>query len=253
MTQAPWPAGDPRPDDDQASVAQVVDDTALDNPVWGSLTGVHRHLALGGARARRFHADVSPFAGLSDDRDPEAWAELAALVGPGRTVTVPLYGADSPPDSWEMLSQTSGLQMVAGPALDAAIDPAARVLSRADSAAMVDLARRTRPGPFERDTVTMGTYLGHVRDGRLVAMAGERLQPPGWAEVSAVCTDPAARGEGHASTLLRAVSRGILDSGRRPFLHVAAANDGAIRLYEALGFTARRRFTLCQVRSPQAA
>jgi hypothetical protein len=40
----------------------------------------------------------------------------------------------------------------------------------------------------------MGRYLGIRRDGMLVAMAGERLHPPGWTEISAVCTDAAWRG-----------------------------------------------------------
>lgn len=225
-------------------------DAVLDNPVWSSLTGTHRELAQGGARARRFPADVSPFAGLSDETDPEAWRDLSALVPPGCSVSVPVFHA-APPDPWVVLASFPGVQMIAGPALDAVADPRSRVLTQADSVAMVDLASRTRPGPFERSTVVMGTYLGHIRDGQLVAMAGERLQPAGWVEVSAVCTDPGARREGRASALLRAVSRGILDSGRQPFLNVLATNTAAIRLYEALGFTARRQFTMYRLRSPQ--
>jgi hypothetical protein len=33
-----------------------------------------------------------------------------------------------------------------------------------------------------------GTFLGVGRHGVLVAMAGERLHPVGWTELSAVCT-----------------------------------------------------------------
>jgi predicted GNAT family acetyltransferase len=86
----------------------------------------------------------------------------------------------------------------------------------------------------------MGTYLGIRREGRLIAMAGERLHPPGWTEISAVCTDAAFRGQGLATRLVHAVSHGIVERGETPFLHASAANVSAIRLYESLGFRLRR-------------
>jgi predicted GNAT family acetyltransferase len=71
-------------------------------------------------------------------------------------------------------------------------------------------------------------------------MAGERLRPPGWTEISAVCTDPAWRGHGFASRLTGAVAAGIIARGDAPFLHAIATNVTAIRLYKELGFTHRR-------------
>ena len=101
---------------------------------------------------------------------------------------------------------------------------------------MLALVARTRPGPFLPRTVELGTYLGIRREGRLIAMAGERLHPPGWTEISAVCTDAAFRGQGLGSRLVRAVALGIRERGETPFLHTAATNTAAIRLYESLGF-----------------
>jgi predicted GNAT family acetyltransferase len=43
---------------------------------------------------------------------------------------------------------------------------------------------------------------------------------------------------------------GIRERGETPFLHAAAGNAPAIRLYESIGFTLRRRTTILQVRSP---
>ena len=34
---------------------------------------------------------------------------------------------------------------------------------------MLDLVERTRPGPFRRHTIDLGTYLGIRRDGKLIA------------------------------------------------------------------------------------
>jgi predicted GNAT family acetyltransferase len=114
----------------------------------------------------------------------------------------------------------------------------------------VELVRATRPGPFLARTVELGGYLGIRREGRLVAMAGERLRPPGWAEISAVCTAADYRGQGLGTRLVLAVAAGIRDRGEIPFMHTAADNVNAIRLYEALGFVHRRTTVFRAARVP---
>ncbi|WP_432490870.1 GNAT family N-acetyltransferase [Kineococcus gypseus] len=227
----------------------VIDGHPLDAPVWTSLTGAHRHLAEGGGLARRYPVDVSPFCALADAADPRAWADLRALAGAGATALVPGL-ALAPPAGARVVRDLAGVQLVATPRLRAEPDPEAVVLGEADVPEALALVERTRPGPFERRTRLLGTYLG-VRDGdgRLVAMAGERLHPPGFTEISAVCTDPAARGRGLASRLVRAVAAGVLARGETPFLH-AAADNPAVGLYEALGFELRRRIGFVQVELP---
>jgi predicted GNAT family acetyltransferase len=96
----------------------------------------------------------------------------------------------------------------------------------------------------------MGTYLGIRRGGRLVAMAGERLHPQGWTEISAVCTDAEHRGQGLASRLVRAVAAGIHARGDRALLHAAATNTGAISVYLGLGFELRRHTSFRLLRAP---
>jgi len=112
-------------------------------------------------------------------------------------------------------------------------------LGEADSAEMLALARLTEPGPFEAETWRMGRFFGVRRDGRLVAMAGQRMRPPGFVELSGVCTHPDARGEGLATRLTNHVTRAIIESGETPFLHAWADNTGAIGLYERLGYRLR--------------
>ena len=146
-----------------------------------------------------------------------------------------------------MLGAGEGVQLVAD-SLDARPDDEAVTLGPADVPDMLSLAERTKPGPFLPRTIELGTYLGIRRDGELVAMAGERLRPPGWTEVSAVCTDPAWRGHGFASRLTRAVAAGIIARGDTPFLHAIAANVTAIRLYKDLGFTNRRDIQILSLR-----
>ena len=115
---------------------------------------------------------------------------------------------------------------------------------------MLELVARTEPGPFGPETYRMGRYLGIRRGGALIAMAGERLRPPGWTEISAVCTDPAFRGQGLAARLVGAVCAGIVQRGERPLLHVLASNQSAIALYERLGFVVRRSLQFEVVEAP---
>jgi ribosomal protein S18 acetylase RimI-like enzyme len=141
-----------------------------------------------------------------------------------------------------------GVQLVETEALKPQADPEAVVLGPADHAEMAALVARTRPGPWGRRTPEFGRYLGIRCDGVLAAMAGERMRPAGWTEISAVCTDPAFRGHGLAGRLVRAVADGIRARGERSLLHAASGNPGAIRMYEGLGYAERRSMTFFALR-----
>ncbi|WP_225825691.1 GNAT family N-acetyltransferase [Streptomyces naphthomycinicus] len=223
------------------------DAPVLDNAVWAALTGPHTHLAERHGRAARYRADRYAFAALEDPADPAAWTDLHTLLGPGARVRV--KPVDEVPDGWAVLGGGEGVQLV-DTALRAEPAPEAVRLGPDDVPEILGLVARTRPGPFLSRTIEMGTYLGIRHEGRLVAMAGERLRLPGWTEISAVCTDPAHRGRGLATRLVRAVAAGIRDRGDTPFLHAAADNATAIRLYESIGFTLRRRNRIAELRSP---
>ncbi|MFG2133801.1 GNAT family N-acetyltransferase [Streptomyces sp. NPDC048751] len=221
----------------------------LDNPALAALTGPHAHFAERRGRVLRYPLDVSPWLALPDEPDADDWADLAALAGPGAEVPLPGFGGEVP-DGWEITSRIEGAQFV-DDGLAAAPDPEAIRLGPADVPEMLDLVARTQPGPFLPRTIELGTYLGIRRDGTLIAMAGERLHPPGWTEISAVCTDPSFRGEGLATRLILAVAHGIRERAETPFLHTGAQNTGAIRLYESLGFRLRRTTAFLAARAPE--
>jgi GNAT superfamily N-acetyltransferase len=221
----------------------------LDNPVLSSLTGVHARFAERHGNVLRYQVDVAPFLALPDEPDAADWADAAALVGPGGLL--PLSGIRVPPPAgWKVVRVGEGVQMT-GDDLEVAADPEAVPLGHADVPEMLDLTARTKPGPFRPRTFELGTYLGIRRDGRLVAMAGERLHPQGWTEISAVCTDEAWRGQGLATRLIRAVGAGIRARGEIPFLHAVATNP-AIGLYEKLGFRHRKATMFEAAQVPEA-
>jgi ribosomal protein S18 acetylase RimI-like enzyme len=230
-----------------------VDLHPLDNAAWSSLTGPHAPFAQGTAQALRYPPDVSPFVAVPPVVDAKVWVALERLAGPGQVVA--LSGApgllDLLPPGWEVVLRGEGVQLVATAAFVAAPDPEAVVLGAADVEEMLDLVARTQPGPFLPGTYRLGTYLGIRRGGSLVAMAGERLHPPGWTEISAVCTDPAFRGQGLATRLVRALGHGIRERGETPLMHASAANTHAVRLYEAIGFTLRKRTEYFVLRTPE--
>ena len=114
-------------------------------------------------------------------------------------------------------------------------------LGAADVPAMMELTKLTNPGPFALRAHELGTFLGIRIDGRLVAMAGERMKPAEYTEITAVCVHPDHRGRGYAQSLLGAVARRISARGEIPFLHVFSDNDSAIALYRRQGMEIRRR------------
>jgi len=120
-----------------------------------------------------------------------------------------------------------------------ALEPA--VLTDQDAAEMRALALMTKPGPFLPLTHRLGRFVGIREEGRLIAMAGERMRVPGFAEVSGVCTHPEHRGRGHAKGLMQVVVRTMLQRGETPFLHAYAAHEATVALYETLGFRIRAR------------
>jgi ribosomal protein S18 acetylase RimI-like enzyme len=219
----------------------------LDNPVRSSLAGPHARFAERRGNVLRYPADVSPFFALPDEPDAADWADAAALAGPGALLA--LAGVrGSAPDGWQVTLIGEAVQLVEVD-VEAAADGEVVRLGPGDVPEMLELAGRTKPGPFLPRTVELGSYLGIRHGGTLVAMAGERLHPPGWTEISAVCTDDAWRGLGFGSRLVRALVAGIRARGETAFLH-ALADNPAIGLYEALGFRLRRGTVFSAARVP---
>ncbi|WP_194926499.1 GNAT family N-acetyltransferase [Catenulispora pinisilvae] len=210
----------------------------LDDPARASLLGAHARFTESVGSVLRYQPDVSIFVALPPDPGEQDWRDAAKLLGPDGVL--PTGGTEpTPPPGWEQVLRIPGVQMVAQN-VAAAPDPEAVRLGAADVDDMLELIAQTNPGPFRHRTVELGTYLGIRRGGRLIAMAGERLHPPGWTEISAVCTHADFRGQGLATRLVHAVAHGIVERGETPFLHTGAGNVTAIRLYEALGFRLRR-------------
>lgn len=213
----------------------------LDRPIWSALATAHAPLALGGPLARRYPTDIAPFAAARDD-DAESLDALAALVAQADEIVLP--AALSPVATAEVV------QMIAQAPIASPGDPRIEPLTPADAPEMLALATLTQPGPFSLKAQSLGRFWGIRQDGRLVAMAGERLRQPGFTELSGVCAHPDLRGRGLGRTLSLFVSAQIGARGDIAYLHAYAGNDVAIGLYESIGFRQRTPIRLVAAARP---
>ena len=211
----------------------------LDRPIWAMLSGARQApLAIVRGRARRLRPEYGIFVVAEDEAGYDDLGELVRAHGPA----VIVERAPPPEVPGTVVAGRGELVQMLAEAITPGPAPGFEIVALGDpeAAEMLALATLTRPGPFVARTHELGDFVG-VKDaeGRLIAMAGERMKPDGFTEVSGVCTHPDHRGRGYAAALMRRVAGRILARGETPFLHAYAANTGAIGLYRSLGFEVR--------------
>ena len=224
-------------------------DDARDNPFWAALTSAQAHLAAGTARVKRYAADVAPFVAIDTGAGAARAADdVATLVTADESVV--FAGRVPDPDPrFEVEQRAAVLQMDYLPSDVPGESEAFGEIGLAEIESMLALTGLVYPGYFRRRTPLMGRYYGVFDgDGRLVAMAGERMRTDSHCEISGVCTHPDFVGRGLAGRLVRHAARVILARGERAFLHVSPENTRAVRLYEALGFATRVELPLLRMR-----
>jgi predicted GNAT family acetyltransferase len=213
----------------------------LDQPIWTALTTTQQALAEGDGRARRYPTLVAPFADMPK-MSAENFAALGALMAPQDIAVLFTPDAVQPPAEFKVMLAETGEQMTGTPVETSANDIEIVTLGVDDVPAMIELTSLTKPGPFSTRTHELGTFVGIRVDGQLVAMAGERMKPAQYTEMTAVCVHPSQRGRGYGQILLSVISRQIVSRGEIPFLHVFSSNHSAIALYRRQGMEIRRRF-----------
>lgn len=221
----------------------------LDNPIWTALTTKQLRFAETCKLARRFPIEVTPLGALSEPSE-EAYASLACLQKEREATGILLHEDPELPAGWILHEDVPLVQMVCEKLVKPPRSAGFVELGEADVREMVALAKLTKPGPFGARTRELGTYIGIRQDGRLAAMAGERLQFPGYTEVSAVCTHPDFAGRGYAAALMSELIERIEGRGETAFLHVRGGNERAIGIYGRMGFKKRVTLQLAVVRGP---
>ena len=211
----------------------------LDNPFFSALESLHAGIALRAGEVLRYPMDVAPFLGIPhpgvDLADP-----LADLVPQGDSVLLLGIAPTAVPHGWALERFADLAQMHCDRELPLIDGPGIVELGDAHRADVLALTALVYPHYFRPRTMDLGRYFGIYVEGRLAAMAGERLGAPGFREMSAICTHPDFLGRGYARRLTAFLTNQTLQDGRQPFLHVAYANDRARMLYEQMGYRLRR-------------
>ncbi|MDB5155408.1 MAG: hypothetical protein JWR50_115 [Mucilaginibacter sp.] len=208
---------------------------ALDNPAFNALATGNQNLAKGNDRIKYFDKDVAPFVGFSENSQ-ENFDAVYHMISRENPLVFISRNRTVIQSKWNVVQNVPGWQMVYnGDAFD--VDTSNLIaLTDAHVPQMLELTKLTNPGPFELHTIDFGHYYGIFDGEKLVAMAGQRLNPVPYAEISAVCTHPEYTGKGYARQLMKFHVNRIKAAGEIPFLHVRDDNTRAIKVYKDLGF-----------------
>ena len=224
----------------------------LDRPAWSALTTRHAALAEGGDRARRYDPTIVPFA-ASRDGSEKSLKALGQLAGPEESLVFVQADEIVLPRGLVATLTATGVQMILKRTPPKVSDERIERLTDVDAPAMLELASLTKPGPFTLRAQALGEFFGVKVDGRLIAMAGERMKADGFTEVSGVCAHPDFQGRGLGKLLSIFVTHRVLDRGETPFLHAFATNKPAIGLYESIGFELRTMMNVAMAKAAQTA
>ena len=214
-------------------------ENVLDNPIYFALTSGHSHFAKGVDGVKYYQKDIAAFAGLKNN----SAENLQTLYQISEPESLFVFFSKSPveiPAPWKLLMHIDMFQLVyEGKAVLHNSYDGLTDLNKSHVPEMTELVNLTKPGPFLAKTIELGNYTGIFSENLLIAMAGHRFFPTPYREVSAVCTHPDHVGKGYAFKILQEQIKRILNRAEIPFLHVKNDNEGAIKLYQKLGFNIR--------------
>ena len=212
----------------------------LDNPVWHALTETQHQFCIDYEGIKFYDPSYCPFGGFSAISQTrhgiDQYSQLATdfyVVGQKPEFSQPV----------QLQQELVCLQMLLQAPIQIPITEHIVKLGAQHQRALFELVNLVQPGYFKTKTPEMGNYYGLYQQEQLVAVAGERMKMEGYTELSAIVTHPEHSGKGYAKQLISHASQQVFNAQQLPFLHVAASNTAAIKLYEKLGFSTRREMS----------
>lgn len=219
----------------------------LDNPAWYALTEKHQAFAIGTDSVKKYQRYVAPWVAYSEEF-PGVLEELDPFIEPDESFYI-FDSMPSLPKDYIHEATVHCLQMICENGIEEE-EYSQRIekLEDKDAAELENLINLVQPGYYSPGTRLMGEYYGIRQDGKLVAAAGERICLKEYTEISGVVTHPGFTGRKFAHQLVTHVTNKNRSTGLMPYLHVAQNNERAIRLYDKLGFTVRRKMDVWKIR-----
>lgn len=213
----------------------------LDNPAWHSLCETHNKFAIDYNGIKFYDPEYCPFGGFVElDSCKSGIDSYSSLVNDFYVVGErPIFS-----EQIELKKELVCAQMVLETRAEIEItEEIITIKTPQQRSALFELVNLVQPGYFKSTTSELGSYFGIHKNDKLVAVTGERMKMDSFTEISAVVTHPDHIGKGYAKQLVAFTSNRILEEWKTPYLHVTETNNGAIALYEKLGFKFRRKMS----------
>ncbi len=213
----------------------------LDNPVWNSLSETHKNYALEYEGIKFYLPEYCPFGGfIKTGKIEKGIDEYAQLVST-------FYIVGDRPQLSDLITLNKNLicnQMLLEKPIDIEItEQIVELKTESQKAELSKLVNLVQPGYFKKKTSDLGKYFGIYKNKELIAAAGERMKMEEFTEISAVVTHPNHTRKGYAKQLTKRTVDQIFSENKTPYLHVLESNIGAIKLYEKLEFSTRRKIS----------
>ncbi len=210
----------------------------LDNPAWHALTETHAKFAEGTGELKRYDPGIVLFSGYNLAAK-NITAQFDQIYKPGESFFL-FDEFPALPANYQIETVVQCMQMVCENPVAQKITEELVPLERKHWDEMYELVSTVFPGYYLPGTPVMGDYFGIFKEGKLVAIAGERLSMDSLTEISAVVTHPDYQGRKYAQQLVSYLDHKNLQAGDIPFLHTGHKNERAIKIYELLGYAKRR-------------
>jgi len=219
----------------------------LDNPVWNSLNETHKSVSLEYGGIKFYNPSYCPFGGfIKSNNLIEGINEYSDLIDS-------FYIVGEKPLFSSKLTLNKNLvcnQMLLDEPIEIEVnEQIIELKTKQQKTDLFDLVNMIQPGYFNNKTSDLGKYFGIYKKEKLIAVTGERMKMNEFIEISAVVTHPEHTGKGYAKQLIRQTANQIFDENKIPYLHVVESNIRAIKLYEKLGFTTRRKISFWNLKT----
>jgi GNAT superfamily N-acetyltransferase len=221
-----------------------INQNKLDNPVWNSLCETHQNFAVNYADIKFYNPEYCPFGGFDKSQN------ISKQIDSYSELVDNFFVVGNKPElskHVEIKKELICLQMIIEDNINIEVKEEVTTITKQHVDALFQLINLVQPGYFKEKTNMLGDYFGIFKNGQLVAVTGERMRMNDFVEVSAIVTHPNYVGQGYAKQLISHAVNNIFDKNKIPYLHLLESNIGAIKLYEKLGFTTRRKMSFWNI------
>lgn len=219
----------------------------LDNPVWNSLNEFHENFSIDHKGVKIYNPEYCPFGGLKSTNNLKPSIDsLPHLID-----QIYVFGVNPLLKGKLFLSkEISCLQMILKNSIDREIiEEIIELKSVNQKKDLINLVHSVLPDMLQSKSFDLGKYYGIYKKKKLIAVIGERMKMNKYTEISSIVTHTEHSGKGYAKQLIKYATDKIFSESKTPYLHVDVSNANAIKLYENLGFTIRRKIYCRSVKS----